>query len=402
MGLDLRAPVEQQFGQLQEFGERRFQPGSTGFEGLEGIPDAIGRERGAQSQRIGGQIREAEGMGAQVPSRTAGGLADSLRATVSSFPVDSMPAVNKLLQRADKFSLPAQGSVNELLGVRNAAKVPVSDIFNFREAINANMPSDKRSPEFSALTRMKREVDNYLNDSMVNELVSGNPSAITKYQDAITQWSDFKTLFDEDRILRKLQDDQATPEQVKSLVLGMNSIKAPKQAANIVSKLEAILGPTSPEYKAIQNSVLTDLMMPILDAEPNWRKFVSNVDQFRKNNPSLANELFTPRTMQELVKLRNFANGVEKSAPFDVRLQNAGFERMAAVMAAGNQLSRSAMRVSLVTRIFGALKPNMGDARKSQIIAEVIGYDPRQSLFTTQPVRNIGAMESLMQEERNQ
>jgi len=402
LGVDIRAPYRDQTTQLQEGMQSRFSPNASSLDGLDEIPGAIGRERQVQSRRIGTEIRGAEQMGAEVPSRTAGTLADNLRASVSPFASSSMPAIVKLLDQADKFGIPARQNISELMGVRNNAKVPVSDIFGFREAINANLPSDRRSPEYAALNAMKREVDGYLNDSLVNDLVSGNPEAITKYQDAITQWSDFKDLFDGNRILKKLQDEDATPEQIKGLLLGMNAVRAPRQAANVVTRLRAILGDDSPEFKSIQQSVLTDILLPALDPEPNWKKTGANIDLFLKNNSTLANELLDTDTVKDLRQLGNFASALDKTAPLDVKVKNAGFERMAAVFTAGNQLSRGAMRVNLVTRIIGALKPNMGDARKNAIIAQMIGYNPRQSLFTTEPVRNVAALQTFRQVPEDQ
>jgi len=207
-----------------------------------------------------------------------------------------------------------------------------------------------------------------------------------------------KTMFDDGRVMRKLQDEDATPEQVKNLIFGVNAIKAPRQAGQIVRQLEAVLGPGSPEFQAIQQSALTDILMPALDAEPNWKKVVTNIDQFKRNNPTLGKELFQEETMAELTKLRNYANAVQNAAPMDVRLRDRGWERTAAVLLAGNQLARGAQRVSFISKVFGMLKPNMGNARKTQIISEVLGYNPRQSLFSTQPVKNVATMEEFRQE----
>lgn len=393
MGLNLRAPYPEQVEQAAQFAERRFDPGVSGTEGLEGVPSAIGRERDVQSNRIGSQFREAEQMGAQVPSRTAGGLAENMRSAVSPYITENMPSVNRLLERADKFGFPSQGSVQEALGVRYSAKVPVSDIFKFRQQINANLPSDFRSPEYAALSAMKGEVDRYLTSTVVNDLVSGNPQAISKYQDAVTQWADFKDLFDGNRIVKKLQEDQATPEQVKSLIIGMNAANAPRQAANVVTRLEAILGSDSPEFRSIQNSVMTDLLAPAIDVEPNFGKAVSNIERFLKRNPTLARELLGQQTVRELQSFQSFARAIDKTAPISEKIKAAGFDRIAGVLAAGNELSKSALRVSLVSRIVGALKPNMGDARKNAVLSEVLGYNPRQSLFTVRPVANVAAME---------
>lgn len=395
MGLDMTARYPEQSAQLQTYAENKFQPGVTAADDLESLQPAIAREREAQSGRIGQQFKEAEQMGASVPSKTAGGLADNLRKSVSGFVLNREGAVAKLLEEADTFGLPAQQSINEVMGIRNAAQVPVSDIFRFRAKINQNLPSDTRSPDYLALSRMRREVDGYLNETMVNDLVSGNPAAVTKYQDAIHQWTDFKTLFDENRVMRKLQDEHATPEQVKNLIFGLNAIRAPRQAGEIVKRLEAVLGPDSAEFESLRQSVLTDILMPVIDAEPNWAKFSQNVKLFNRNNPTLAKELFPPETLTELDNLSKFATAIEKASPIEaIKARTTGWERAAAVMAAGNTLARNALRISLLSRVFGVLKPNMGVARKNRILSETLGYDPRQSLFTMEPVRNVAAIQA--------
>jgi hypothetical protein len=398
LGVDLTAKNDVQTSQLQNAADQ-MEPASTPSENLEALPDAIRRQRSNESKRIGGIFDEAEQGGAQVPSRSAGSLQDRLTQATSRFITGDMRSVNDLLAESAGFGNAAKTSLSEVMGVRNSAKVPVNDLFAFRAKINSNLPSDTNSPEYNALSSMKREVDGFLNETLTNDLVSGNPEAIAKWQEAIGQWSDFKTAFDENKVIRKLQDENATAEQVKNLIFGMNVVRAPRQAGVVIKGLKGILGEDSPEFQSLRSSALSELLLPVVDAEPNFAKFVKNYDAFVRNNPTLANELFDTSTLEQMKGLRDFAGAIEKNAPIETRVRNAGFARAAAVLAAGHGIAQSSLRVSFITRALGAIKPNAGDARKNKMLTELLGYDPRASLFTTEPVRNVAALQEMSEDE---
>jgi hypothetical protein len=397
-GVDLTAKNDVQTSQLQNAADQ-MEPASTPSENLEALPDAIRRQRSNESKRIGGIFDEAEQGGAQVPSRSAGSLQDRLTQATSRFITGDMRSVNDLLAESAGFGNAAKTSLSEVMGVRNSAKVPVNDLFAFRAKINSNLPSDTNSPEYNALSSMKREVDGFLNETLTNDLVSGNPEAIAKWQEAISQWSDFKTAFDENKVIRKLQDENATAEQVKNLIFGMNVVRAPRQAGVVIKGLKGILGEDSPEFQSLRSSALSELLLPVVDAEPNFAKFVKNYDAFVRNNPTLANELFDTSTLEQMKGLRDFAGAIEKNAPIETRIRNAGLARTAAVMAAGERFAKSAVRISFITRALQAIKPNAGDARKNKMLTELLGYDPRASLFTTEPVRNVAALQEMSEDE---
>lgn len=393
-GVDLEAPNETQITQLQGAADR-MEPASVPSENMETITDAVRRERANESTRIGNIFTEAEQGGAQVPSRSAGSLQDRLQQATGRFITDDMKSVQSLLNESAGFGEAAKRSISEVMGARNSATVPVNDIFSFRAKINSNLPSDIHSPEYNALSNMRREVDGFLSETLTNDLVSGNPAAIQKWQEAIGEWSDFKTVFDENKVIRKLQDENATAEQVKNLIFGLNIIRAPRQAGNVVSGLKSILGEDSPEFKTLKSSALSDLLLPVIDAEPDFAKFVKNYDAFKRNNPTLANELFDADTRAELQGLRDFANAIEKTTPLDARIRRAGFGRTAAVLARGNGLARNALQLSFLTRAFNALRPGAASTTKNRMLAEVLGYDPRASLFTTEPIQNVAAFEEM-------
>ncbi len=393
-GVDLEAPNEAQIGQLQGAADR-MEPSSVPSEGMDTITDAVRRERANESTRIGNIFTEAEQGGAQVPSRTAGTLQDRLQTATGRFITGDMKSVQSLLEESAGFGEGAKRSISEVMGIRNSATVPVNDIFNFRAKINSNLPSDIHSPEYNALSNMRREVDGFLNETLTNDLVSGNPAAVQKWQEAIGEWSDFKTVFDENKIIRKLQDENATAEQVKNLVFGLNIVRAPRQAGMVIKGLKGILGEDSPEFQTLKSSALSDLLLPMIDAEPDFAKFVKNYDAFQRNNPTLANELFDEATRTELQGLRDFAGAIDKTTPIDARLKNAGFGRTAAVITAGHRLAQGALRVSLLTRAFNAIKPGAGVDRKNKMLTEILGYNPRASLFTTKPIQNVATLEEM-------
>lgn len=389
IGLDLGADTNKQVQQLQGAAEG-FSPAINPSEGMQNIPAAVMQQRAIQANKIGQQYQQAEQMGAQVPSKTAGSLADELKSSVSPFITEDMKSVNGLLNEAQKFGLPAQQSVGEALGVKGAATIPVNDIFKFRQKINANLPSDYRSPEYAALSTMKKTVDGFLNDALTNDMVSGNPAAIAKWREATTNWKDFKETFDSNQVIKKLQDENATPEQVKNMIFGMSAISAPRQTGQVISKLKTILGPGSDEFKTLQKSVLTDVLDPMLSADPDFGKFVANYDKFKRNNPTMIKQLFDSDTLDKLDSLRDFSRAVARAPDMSTdvleNMRGKGLANTLSVLTVGSGLSRKALEVNFMRRLLRTTEPGKGPAHKNAILAEVLGYDPKAPLISMQPI----------------
>lgn len=398
LNLDITQPTAVQAEQLATTAEG-MTPGTGRYDGLDNLPDALRRQRRSESTRIGGIFDEAEGMGAQVPSRTAGGLSDNLQKAVSGFAYESMPAVTKLLEEARSFALPAQTSLSEVLGARNTATTPVNKIFEFRAKINDNLPSDYRSPEYAALSRMKKEVDTYLNDTLTQDLVTGNPQAVTKWQEAIKEWHDFRNTFDENAVVRKLQEQGATAEQVHSLIFGMGKLRAPRQAGNVVTNLEKILGRDSDEFKSIQSGLMTRLVEPLVDAEPNLKKFSAEYDAFKRNNGTLMDRLFDADQRAALDDMAEFARAIDKTRPLGEAQMGKiklVWQNILARFGVGHGIAQGAARVSITTKLLEMMTPNMGQNRKRQIMSEMLGYDPTKSIFqNSNPVATTATYEAL-------
>jgi hypothetical protein len=398
LGIDIGGTTREQGEGLASYAEG-LDIKSMPQEDMDRLPAALARARKLESRRIGAKFDEAEAIGAQVPSRTAASLSDNLKNSVSGFAVDAMPSVQKLLKEAESFGLPAQQSIAEVLGVRNAAKIPVNSIFEFREKINQNLPSDLKSPEYAALSRMKRDVDQYLNDTLTNDLVSGNPEAITKWQAAIKDWADFRTTFDSNRVVSKLQEEGATAEQVQALIFGLGKTKAPRQAAQVIGTLEKILGRDSPEFKSIQAGLMTKLVDPLIAGEPDLAKFSKDYDAFVKNNKTLVDTIFNPDQRQALDEMDTFAKAIKKTSSLgeeQMKTISLVWQNIAARFWVGHAIAQGAAKVSLVTKALEAITPKTGASRKNAVMAEILGYDPSKSIFqNTNPTKTVGTYEAL-------
>lgn len=403
LGLELGANTTEQAKQLKAAGES-FDPAINPSEGMDIIPGAIQKQRAIESGRIGKKYTEAEQMGATLPSRSAGSLSEQLKESVSPFVTEDMKSVNSLLSQAEKFGLPAQISITEALGAKNAAQIPVNDLFEFRKKINANLPSDNRSPEYAALNNMKRTLDGYLNDTLTKDLVTGNPEAIAKWKDAIANWKDFKETFDENKVIRKLQDENATAEQVKNLIFGASAVRAPRQAGAVIDNLKKILGPRSEEFRTLQQSALADVLDPLLQTDPDFTAFVKNYDTFRKNNPTMISKLFNEPTIDKLDSLRNFSKAVEANAPFTTKISDTmkgkGLANAISVLSVGHGIARGSLETSFMRRVLNTLTPDKSGAHRRAIIADVLGYDPQATLLSSKPIARGAAIQSLQEEEQ--
>ena len=155
----------------------------------------------------------------------------------------------------------------------------------------------------------------------------------------------------------------------------------------MVNKLKSILGEESREFAALRQEAIFDIMEPILRPEPDIKRFIKNYDNFVKNNPTLAKELF-PDSVNALADLRKMAPSLTKVDPLKLPF---AWTRFLAVGLGGHAIARAALKVKTIEKLANVVKSIPAKSRRKRIIAEVLEYDPFAP-FLPKKVPFIGAM----------
>ena len=126
------------------------------------------------------------------------------------FDADDLPKVEKRL--ADFDDIPDF-----------AKAASVNSFMAWRKRLNKDIrfsASKQQAEQKAALQQMKGMADEYIQGQFAKDMVSGDKTAITKWRKYLKEYSEFKNIFDDDRMLVKLRKDKLNPEQVNAFIFG--------------------------------------------------------------------------------------------------------------------------------------------------------------------------------------
>lgn len=305
---------------------------------------------------------EARATKAALPAGEARKMADDIRAAIKEreFGLESMPILRLRIEELGALDkLPANSAVK------------LNSIEAFRKRlVNTRPPRNDASQNF-ALDIAVRKLDAAIDDSFNRDMIKGDKSAIEKWKTARAARSGYMKRFNNDKLIRKFVNDSATPEEIKGWIFGASSVGARPQASHAVRAIKNIVGKDSPEFMALRQEALFDIMEPLLRKEPSLPEFARNYDRFVKTNPSLAKELF-PDSESALRDLRVAAESVEKVSPAPTRID---IDRMSSVALVGRSIARGGAEVNVVAKIIKAIRGAHSKSRQRKIMAELMGYD---------------------------
>lgn len=368
LGIELGAKAgkktEQIRGAAEEFTGERTTLG-------EPFPDVQAKVRIAKIEAAKNRDRlfeEATEAGGTVAVRSLEGLDTVIRESLRTFPIAEMPKVLSRLKELDKImSLPGD------------AKLKLNAMFEFKQRINRSKPSFSSDPQqVLALDIIKGQVENHIDALFNSDMISGNPAAITKWREATKAHADYVKNFKADKVIKSLATQEATPETMRKWVFGASLTGAKKEAALTVKKLKEMIGEDSPEFVALRQDALLDMMEPLLRETPDFKGFVKQHDRLMRNNSSLAKELF-PDSAESLKLLRDIANSAESLTPAQ---QQISIGRIGAVYVFGHGIARAAMKVKFAEVAFNSLRRIKNAGRRRQAMGDILGYDALAPLIS--------------------
>lgn len=269
---------------------------------IAGRADPISRQQGGtQAQQTLSQMRTAEKAASEEAYRAAraGGTASFKEPDFAADAADRIRAAVREeinLTVAPKASLVLDG-IDEVL----AGRGDVRTLFELRQQLNT--VGQRGSVEQTAASIARKELDAVLVDALNEDLLVGNTEVISLWKDAIKKYRDFKTMWDENGILKGLTEEvtrdgdkvlKVAPEEAARHIFGTSS-NGMVSRANLTRDLKT-LQRTLPE--ADWNSLQQEAFLLLMDQaskradELSGGTLFSAWGKLKRENPALVNQLF--------------------------------------------------------------------------------------------------------------
>jgi len=385
IGFDMEARPGQQASQIQTAAENLVGGQTSVAADLEGLQSAVQRAKQIEKENVSRLYEDARATSAGLPVSQARSFAPMARRALADFDVEDMPIVRKRLSELDAIAELPENAV-----------VKLNAIYQYRQRLNRNQPAAGDLSQQAALGILKGELDSFLDNQFNADMISGDPSAVTKWRTANGAYRQYRETFDANKVVRQLATQQATPEEMRRWIFGANAVGAKKEAGEVVRRLKGIVGEDSPQFQALRQETLLDIVAPLMEETPNLRMFQKKYDQFYRNNPTLAKELF-PDSVNELDKMRAFVGAMKEGDKSRLQLD---IEQSLSRVMFGHGIARAAMKVSLANQVMKYMRSAAGKSERTRIMGDILGYDPGASMIPVGPVVASGAMQSQMQENQ--
>lgn len=372
-------------------GRARVTPRGEGVQDLQGSLQRAEREAG---ERAGAQfdVARERGRNAAISQREIGDLQTRVRNTVEEgqFDIPRTGKTRNLLNTLDRLATPPEGVDPANINVR------INSLENWRRQARKRRDVAARGAntqeEAQALRQAIGEYDDWVETQFINDMVSGDEEAVSAWKNAREGWQSFKNRFDGNDIVRKLhQADQLNPESVREMIFGTAELPSNTMASDVVARLDEILGPDSPQMKALRAEVAADITAPLFRETPDIGAFSKKYDKMMDRRPSLMRQLF-PDNLDDLHTTARYARGMAREPGAQVGdIDNTPqlLRRYATAFLVGHGIAQGGARMELSRSMLDKFRrATFGGGMEKRLLHEFLGTDPTQNLLP----RGVGAV----------
>ena len=246
-----------------------------------------------------------------VPLERAAEVSTRLRAAISSFNPQTRGATDEIVS-----------GINDVLETGG----DIQQLFRLREQlVNAG---DAGSTAQAAATSVKRALDDELIRLADDALLEGDGAAVGLWTGAIREYADFATTWKDSGILKELTEAasrdgdrlalKVDPANAANYILGASDNNI-KKTGNIVRDLD-VLQKRLPleQWNQIRQEAFLRIINPLQAVEagapaPRAQTFSSIWNAFKRNNPGVARQLFTPDEQSLISQLAAVSSQVTNS-----------------------------------------------------------------------------------------
>lgn len=282
-------------------------------QGGRAAQEALAAQRAQEKRQATELFSRAEQAGSAFVSPTsAGAVADDIRAVVRNFNPSEVPATLSVVDEMDDV-LASGGDIKRLFQLR-------------QRLVNTGAIN---TPERAAATAVRQRLDNSLEALVDQQLLTGNPEAVTAQIAAIRNYADFASRWKSDGVLKKLTDVQSRdgsrvfkqdPASVANYLFGAKGAKL--VSGTQMARDLATLNRTLPDDQWNQLRQEAFLLMANRaqtvdrggDIAVSGSQFQKFWNQMRTNNPDLVKGLFSEKERQLISRFASVASRVTSSA----------------------------------------------------------------------------------------
>jgi len=320
-----RSVEERQMAQAAEnipaIGERLNPRGTTPAE----VQAAQVKRRQILKQNVDRRFDLAREKGEAVGVTNEGVVAvrDGLENSVRDFPIEDMPAVNKIL-----------GDLDDTIAAKGITDI--NKIFEIRVKINKNRTKID-SPQNKALDTMRAELDQFIDNSLREALIFGDEAALKLWERAIASRRKLGEVFQREDFLREFTDVtkdgtrrlKLTPDEMSNYLFGRSRLGLKRGLERDLRKLKAEL--PSEQFDAIREAAWNRFFRNTPEGEfPT--SFGKDLNLALKDNSEIMNLLFTKEELSLFKQLdevvAKIKNGEQPSPEFLAKAK--GFEQRTA------------------------------------------------------------------------
>lgn len=370
---DFRSAAEKATGGNRELGEN-----------MPAMREAISEKRKSAKSVVDDLYADARSTKAGVPAQSMKRFSEGVAAKMEGFDVETMPIVSRRLAELQRID-----------DLPDNAVVKLEAIEQYRQRLNKNRPSSTDASQAAALNTIRGTLDEFVDAQFNADMISGSPKAIEKWQAARKANEHYRSLFTDEKLVKQIQQTSATPEEMRAWIFGASAVGMKKEAGRTVSKIKEILGEDHPQFNALRQEALLDIMQPLMNDKPDFKKFMSNYDSLVRKNPTVAKELF-PDSVTSLQELRTLAASVDKASPTRHLID---LDRVGATALFGHGIAKAGLKVNLAKKAFNALRLGGTKSVKRQILSDILGYDAYAAVVPKSAVIVGGGAAALMNRE---
>lgn len=223
------------------------------------------------------------------------------------------PATNKAFRELQSLTKPPKEGVRvkslSIQGLEEKRRI----LNQYIEA--AANPADKRNA-----TIIKRQFDKWLDDAFDNALFSGDPDALKSLKEARSLRADYGAKFQQrdskdvaGRMMEKIMQDDATPEQVANAIFGRAKLGGKLDSVQVVKRLGEALGTGSAEFNAIQQAGFLHMLQSAKKGDNISPVILAKeIENALEKAPSLMDALYSK---QQQNVLREYAAALRDTRP---------------------------------------------------------------------------------------
>lgn len=369
--------------------------------------DRVANERGAQMSQVQKAAQEAKaadksvldkefervrGLQATLRAPVLKELADSTQEQIKSYiPEEAPVALNrmaKLREMANRqvpdpeqggFKFQPQTNMENPLGgeglygptPKTPAEVSLTELYDFNKSLSPRRFGGNVADK-GALSIMRGQFRTFMEKKFNQDMIIGDPDTVAAWKNVNAKYQEYGMKFKDNKVIRQLIESDTSPEQLRAWIFNTADAGFKTTSADVIGKLNTILGKDSPPMQALRKEFVYDTVQPLLGDTPNFKKFISNYDKVMKKNSSLVDALdpFARTGMDDLYK---YAKAYQNVGPLPKLTLDVDKIIMRHLLGSG--LAKAAVRVSLGTTLLKMVRKTASGAQKKAMISDLIGAD---------------------------